>query len=697
MELGKEGLDAPLLENPALPPQLPQLEQVRPQESSDETLWKELDQVFAHVALTCGYKLVREIDGPDCHAVFDATFEHAARLYDACTGSEADDDSNSLPRRLSASRGRSRSSSQELERPSSMTGSQYLGSLERKNSVDLSREQMDMAACKTALENEGFRRLGGDESGFLQLWNSLGREFLDVEGFHRVLRLLKLHLLCGTLPSRVNGSRMLPRWPQEKGFLGIIDWNPRVVQENYFRRIRPLDVFLTHRNVAMRMRWVHCASVSKVTILRLAVKYQLHPLPVEDTIQLQQHAVPTVRCYGQNYFIIIPLMRLTKHSRRLFDEFKSQTHLLSQQASPEDRPRRDTGMITHGHTEGDNIDLDVTSACEVEVEQARLALFVSGPPNFDTVISVQTKWVLHQPEDSMPTHRNAPPIHRWSAKACCLSLAKGFRCLTRLCFPCHTSSERQAEVDDIQRRVTRDAQSELAFDDMDDNFNSFDMDEYDDDATQAFDSVAKEIKKDFSALRSGNSSWLMWRLVDVCVDEMKPILNAFRARLQWYAAHIAKRRATANNDVEKKLLWTKVELDWLQRKARPMVRVIKHLIHDKSIDQDVTRYLEDVEDHLETFIEEISRSMNVCDALRDQVRAFRDREEQGVVYILALVTTMFVPLQLMTSMYGMNFIDDEGKPVVPGFGRMDADRGYILFWGLGIAFAWPSSSVFDTF
>eukprot|EP00931_Biecheleriopsis_adriatica_P022053 TRINITY_DN14272_c0_g2_i1.p1 TRINITY_DN14272_c0_g2~~TRINITY_DN14272_c0_g2_i1.p1 ORF type:complete len:515 (-),score=78.81 TRINITY_DN14272_c0_g2_i1:68-1417(-) len=433
----------------------------------------------------------------------------------------------------------------------------------------------------------------------------------------------------------------------------------------------------------MRMRWVHCASVSKVTVLRLAVKYQLHPLPVEDTIQLQQHAVPTVRRYGQNYFIIIPLMRLTKDSRMLFEKFRLQTHVQPQNAEGPGYLRK--GTATQVHPEGD-IDIDMTSACEVEVEQARLALFVSGPPKFDTVISVQTKWVLHQPEDSVPD-RHTPATHSWSARVCCttcLSPLKQFCSLiTRLCFPGRTSSE----IPDRSAKYSRDfatmnGQQELVFDDMDDNL---DVDEYDDDATQAFDSVAKEIQKDFSALRSGNSSWLMWRLVDVCVDEMNPILNAFRARLQWYAAHIAKRRATANNDVEKKLLWTKVELDWLQRKARPMVRVIKHLIHDKSIDQDVTRYLEDVEDHLETFIEEISRSINVCDSLRDQVRAFRDREEQGVVYILALVTTLFVPLQLLTGMYGMNFVDNEGKPVVPGFGRLDADRGYVLFWGLGTA------------
>ncbi|CAE7283975.1 corA [Symbiodinium necroappetens] len=205
------------------------------------------------------------------------------------------------------------------------------------------------------------------------------------------------------------------------------------------------------------------------------------------------------------------------------------------------------------------------------------------------------------------------------------------------------------------------------------------------DATEAFDAIAEEIKQDCSVLRSGNAPWLLWRVVDVIVDDMQPILAAFRARLQWFTAHIARRRAKSDNDVEKKLLWTRVELEWVQRKVRPISRVVRQMIHDKTIVGDVTQYLEDVEDHLETYIEELSRSIGVCDSLRDQVRSFRDREQQGVVYVLALVTTMTTPLQLLASMYGMNFIDDSGKPVVPGLGRLDMQRGYCLFWGLGVA------------
>ncbi|CAE8665107.1 unnamed protein product, partial [Polarella glacialis] len=78
----------------------------------------------------------------------------------------------------------------------------------------------------------------------------------------------------------------------------------------------------------------------------------------------------------------------------------------------------------------------------------------------------------------------------------------------------------------------------------------------------------------------------------------------YRAQLRWFSSLITAEEARVSVDVEKRLLQNKVELDWLQRKLRPMLRVLKHLIRDKVIDPDVTRYLEDVEDHLGTFLEE---------------------------------------------------------------------------------------------
>jgi len=601
-------------------------------------------EVIARLAYSCGGRLLDEIHGSESHAVFDVTLEHAMRLYEACT---EDTDRRSPCSSTTLMEESKRSDSKSKRSDSKSPKMQRGGSSEFAKKEENSRG-MDTRAFKNALESEGFRFL--DDDLFLSLWKSLGQEALDVHTFHRVLRHLKLHLLCG-------GEDDITDLLEERGFLGIVDWNQRHVVENYFSKANLSRVFLGHRHPAMRMRWVHCSAVSKVTVLRLAVKYQLHPLPVEDTIQLQQQSVPLVRSYGDNFFIILPMLRLTTPSRNALARF-------------------------HGHDEGqpelarqttnqeEVLDPESGEALEVEIEQGRLALFVSGAPKFDTLISIQTVWLVHHGDDAEHSHHPVamPGSRRFCRRRYNFRSARVLR---------EGSASCRSQSDPLSPRTPS---AEMEFEEQE-----VDSATFDDDATEAFDGIAEEIQKDSSIVRSGNAAWLMWRIVDVLVDEMEPILSAFRARLMWFASHIAKRRSKAENDVEKKLLWTRVELEWVQRKVRPMIRVVRHMIHEKSIEANVTQYLEDVEDHLETYLEEISRSIGVCDSLRDQVRSFRDREQQGVLYVLALVTTMTSPMQLLSSMYGMNFIDSLNRPVVPGLGPMDQKRGYSLFWGLGVA------------
>eukprot|EP00930_Biecheleria_cincta_P073158 TRINITY_DN60482_c0_g1_i1.p1 TRINITY_DN60482_c0_g1~~TRINITY_DN60482_c0_g1_i1.p1 ORF type:complete len:398 (-),score=76.61 TRINITY_DN60482_c0_g1_i1:70-1242(-) len=373
-----------------------------------------------------------------------------------------------------------------------------------------------------------------------------------------------------------------------------MDWSQRKLSDFYSKRPgRLLDMFLKHRSADMKMRWVHCLDVGRLTILRLAVKYQLHPLPVEDTIQLQQQTVPVVRKYNDNFFVVIPLLRLTSGAKKMLERYREWRHT---------RPGAQTEAAESSFF---NVP---------EVEQCRLAIFAAGPPHYDTVISVMTNWMVSK---------------------------------------LHGESTEQA----------------LGSDGSD---------------VDIFSGVVRQIQRDYSMLRAGNSSWLLWRLLDVAVDELTPILSAYRAQLRWFSGLITTQEARVSKDVEKRLLRSKVELDWLQRKVRPMIKVIKHLIRDKAIDPDVTRYLEDIEDHLGTFLEEVSRIIGVCNSLRDEVHSFRDRQQSKVLYVLTLVTTLVMPTHLLTGIFGMNWQDENGKPVVPGLGVMHERRGYIEFWGTSL-------------
>jgi len=377
-----------------------------------------------------------------------------------------------------------------------------------------------------------------------------------------------------------------------------------------------MDMFLTHRKPHMKMRWVHCARVERPTILRLAVKYQLHPLPVEDTIQLEQQSVPIVRKYNDNFFVVIPLLRLTEEAKRKLSQYK------------EHRTRRNFE------------DLKLEDLIDVpQVEQCRFAAFAAGPPHYDTVISFMTEWKVSKlhadnyESEGQTSGRStsASPEERGG------QLSPGRPLMeTPLPIPIPTPGGGVQSAMPLRLPSARqDSGEEQDF----------------------FAGVVRQIQRDYSMLRSGNSSWVLWRLLDVTVDELSPILSAYRAQLRWFSSLITREEARVSKDVEKRLLRSKVELDWLQRKVRPMVKVVKHIIKDKAIDPDVTRYLEDIEDHLNTFLEEVSRIMGVCHSLRDEVNSYRDRQQQKVLYVLTLVTTLIMPTHLLTGIFGMNWQD----------------------------------------
>ena len=52
-------------------------------------------------------------------------------------------------------------------------------------------------------------------------------------------------------------------------------------------------------------------------------------------------------------------------------------------------------------------------------------------------------------------------------------------------------------------------------------------------------------------------------------------------------------------------------------------------------------------------------------SLMDQSAAHQDQRMNDTLYFLTLVTTAIIPMQVLTGLYGMNFVDSEGSPTMP--------------------------------
>lgn len=63
-------------------------------------------------------------------------------------------------------------------------------------------------------------------------------------------------------------------------------------------------------------------------------------------------------------------------------------------------------------------------------------------------------------------------------------------------------------------------------------------------------------------------------------------------------------------------------------------------------------YLEDVLDHVVRGLEEIGGCIEMCDSTKEEFKSLRDQRTNDVLYTLTIVTTLFVPLQFLTGLYG---------------------------------------------
>eukprot|EP00470_Lotharella_oceanica_P015089 CAMPEP_0170198830 /NCGR_PEP_ID=MMETSP0040_2-20121228/68998_1 /TAXON_ID=641309 /ORGANISM="Lotharella oceanica, Strain CCMP622" /LENGTH=131 /DNA_ID=CAMNT_0010448887 /DNA_START=628 /DNA_END=1024 /DNA_ORIENTATION=- len=104
---------------------------------------------------------------------------------------------------------------------------------------------------------------------------------------------------------------------------------------------------------------------------------------------------------------------------------------------------------------------------------------------------------------------------------------------------------------------------------------------------------------------------------------------------------------------------------------------VKHELNQ--IDHVTRVYIEDVEDTFMQAMADAKQFIDLCESIVKENRNLRDDQQSNVMYLLTLVTAIFIPLQFITGMYGMNFVREDGTPSMP---ELTWENGYAYFWSL---------------
>lgn len=154
---------------------------------------------------------------------------------------------------------------------------------------------------------------------------------------------------------------------------------------------------------------------------------------------------------------------------------------------------------------------------------------------------------------------------------------------------------------------------------------------------------------------------LVHRIVDTMVDNYRPEVNQLEERLDGVEEAVF----SANNEtIVRQILALKRDVGSLRRVVTPQRDVIARLARREfsAVDEALSYKFRDVHDHLVRLADEANTFHDRITGVLDAHLSFVSNRMNEVMKVLTLIATIFMPLTVLTSLYGMNV----KIPMMPG-------------------------------
>ncbi len=168
-----------------------------------------------------------------------------------------------------------------------------------------------------------------------------------------------------------------------------------------------------------------------------------------------------------------------------------------------------------------------------------------------------------------------------------------------------------------------------------------------------FGTLRERIRMDQGRTRKKNSDYLLYRLVDIIVDNYYNVLDAVGYQIEQIEEEIDN-----NADFQfQKIQRVKKELIYLRKALYPLRDAISKLAKEESgfIEQSNIRYFSDVYDHVVHLIDSMDTYKDLTSSLMDIHINTMNTKMNEVMKVLAVISTIFMPLTFIVGVYGMNF------------------------------------------
>jgi magnesium transporter len=187
-----------------------------------------------------------------------------------------------------------------------------------------------------------------------------------------------------------------------------------------------------------------------------------------------------------------------------------------------------------------------------------------------------------------------------------------------------------------------------------------------------FGPLRERIRLDQGRVRKRKADYLLYRLIDIIVDNYYIVLDAIGSQIEEIEEDIYQK---TDGQQFRKIQQLKKELIYLRKALYPLRDALSKLIKDESgfIENSTIRYFSDVYDHVVHLIDSLDTYKDLSSGLMDIYINTLNTRTNEVMKVLTVISVIFMPLTFIVGVYGMNF---EFMP------ELHQPLAYPIVWGV---------------
>jgi magnesium transporter len=174
------------------------------------------------------------------------------------------------------------------------------------------------------------------------------------------------------------------------------------------------------------------------------------------------------------------------------------------------------------------------------------------------------------------------------------------------------------------------------------------------DPSDPFGPVRERIRNAVGRVRGLGADYLATRLLDVIVDRSFAVIDRLGERIEQLDDLVAGRERP---EVLRAMYQTKREIIYLRKAVTPLREVVASLWHSESdlIKDSTVPYLRDLYDHVVQAAERVDTARDLLASVQDLYLTRTSNRTNTVMKIIAVFSSIFMPLTFVTGIFGMNF------------------------------------------